>query len=203
MNWPEPKIASPSNASATTIQFRPTTPSSSNFRTAFSPDGPASSATTIISRRPLRPGKFPKWPFPTRPQPSPKLIQKALRGFNPAALHCPKNRCHPEAQRGICFLRSAKENAARAKDDLLFFRTCGRAQLAGMCEESYFLSGVTEAAGALGAGVAAAPGVGSFPATGPIVRLRSLEDPQSSGGNAILQNSGDGSMNSNPTSARP
>ena len=51
-------------------------------------------------------------------------------------------------------------------------------------------------------GVAWPPVVGILPAIGPMVRLRSVDEPQSSGGKAILQNSGDGSRNSSPTSDR-
>ena len=49
-------------------------------------------------------------------------------------------------------------------------------------------------------GAAWPPAVGILPAIGPIVRLRSVDEPQSSGGKAILQNSGEGSINSRPTS---
>jgi hypothetical protein len=46
-----PRTASPSNASATTTPFRNTTPTSACSRTTSLPDGPASNATMITSRR--------------------------------------------------------------------------------------------------------------------------------------------------------
>ena len=64
MNWPAPKIASPSNASAITIPSRPTTPTSVCSLTTSSPDGPASNRNNAYFQASETSREVPKVEFP-------------------------------------------------------------------------------------------------------------------------------------------